>query len=116
MTRKTNSMCDIARARYLSPSHKNTIISRARVGYEIIDSQREAQSRVGYNHLISNKREWNNCFIKNNQEILLALADFALQEQTEDNLMVAFSWCNGLYTMADKPIKSLELHYTMMKF
>ena len=21
--------------------------------------------RVGYNHLMSNKREWNNCFIKN---------------------------------------------------
>ena len=34
-----------------------TIIPRARVGYEMID-----------NHLISNKREWNNCFIKNNQE------------------------------------------------
>ena len=43
------------------------------------------------NHLISNKREWNNRFIKNNQEILLDLADFALQEQPEDNLMVAIS-------------------------
>ena len=40
-----------------------TIIPRARVGYEIIDSQRGAKRRVGYNHLISNKREWNNCFI-----------------------------------------------------
>ena len=29
--------------------------------------------------------------MKNNQEILLDLADFALQEQREDNLMVAFS-------------------------
>ena len=47
-----------------------TIIPRARVGYEMIDSQRGAKRRVGYNHLISNKREWNNCFIKNNQEIL----------------------------------------------
>ena len=47
--------------------------------------------RVGYNHLISNKREWNNCFIKNNQELLqLDLADFALKEQPEDSLMVAF--------------------------
>ena len=45
----------------------------------MIDSQRGA----GYNHLISNKREWNNCFIKNNQEILLDHADFALQEQPE---------------------------------
>ena len=68
-----------------------TIIPRARVGYEMIDSQRGALRRVGYNHLISNKREWNNCFIKNNQEMLLDHADFALQEQAEDNLMVAFS-------------------------
>ena len=29
--------------------------------------------------------------MKNNQEILLDLADFALQEQPEDNLMVAIS-------------------------
>ena len=62
-----------------------TIIPRARVGYKMIDSQRGAKRRVGYNHLISNKRKWNNCFIKNSREILLDLADFALQEQTEDN-------------------------------
>ena len=55
------------------------------------DSQRGVTRLVGYNHLISNKREWNNCFIKNNQEILLDLNDFALQEQLEDNLMVAVS-------------------------
>ena len=61
-----------------SLGHYLTIIPRARVGYEMIDSQRGAQRRVGYNHLISNKREWNNCFIKNNQEMLLYLADFAL--------------------------------------
>ena len=67
---------------------------------------------------MSNKREWNNCFVKNNQEILLDLADFALQEQPEDNLMVAISRAcyNGSYTMAAKPIKSLELHYTMIQF
>ena len=72
--------------------------------------------RVGYNHLISNKREWNNCFIKNNQEILLDLADFALQEQREENSMIAISpaWYNGSYTVAANPVKSLELHYTMI--
>ena len=48
-----------------------------RVGYEMTDD---------HNHLISNKRERNNCFIKNNQEILLDLDDFASQEQLEDNL------------------------------
>ena len=83
----------------------------------MIDSQRGAKRRVGYNYLISNKREWNNCFI-NNQEMLLDQADFALQEQLEGNLMVAISraWYNGSYTMAAKPIKSLELHYTMIQF
>ena len=50
--------------------------------------------------------------------MLLDHADFALKGQTEDNLMVAFSWAwdNGSYTMAAKPIKSLELHYTMIQF
>ena len=49
---------------------------------------------------------------------MLNLADFALQEQLEGNLMVAISraWYNGSYTMAAKPIKSLELHYTMIQF
>ena len=73
---------------------------------------------VGYNHLIFNKREWNNCFIKNNQEVLLDFSDFASQVQVEDDLMVAISraWYNASYTMASKPIKSLELHYTMIQF
>ena len=67
----------------------------------MIDSQRGTWRRVGYNNLISNKREWNNCFIKDDQEILLDLANSALQEQPEDNLMVGISraWYNGSYTM-----------------
>ena len=95
-----------------------TIIPRARVGYEVIDSQRGAKRRVGYNHLISNKREWNNCFIKNHQLILLDFADFAWLEQPVGNLMDAISqvWYNGSYTIAAKPIKTLELHYTMIQF
>ena len=81
----------------------------------MIDSQRGAKRRVGYNHLISSKREWNNCFIKNHQQILLDFADFAWLEQPERNLMDAISrvWYNGSYTTAAKPIKTLELHYTM---
>ena len=64
-----------------------TIIPRGRVGYKVIDSQRGAKRRVGYNHLISNKREWNNCVIvKNHQQILLDFrADFAWLEQLESN-------------------------------
>ena len=41
-----------------------TITSRTRVGHELSDSRRGAEHRVGYHKLISNKREWNNCFIK----------------------------------------------------
>ena len=84
----------------------------------MIDSQRGAKRRVGYNHLISNKREWNNCFIKNHQQILLDFADFAWSEQPEGNLMDAISrvWYNGSYTIAAKPFKTLELHYTMIQF
>ena len=63
-------------------------------------------------------RDWlqttNRCGIivlfKRNQELLLDLADFALRERPEDNLTVTGSqpvWCNGSYTMAAKPIKSL---------
>ena len=57
-------------------------------------------------------------FIRNNQEILLDLADFALQEQPKDTLMVSISqaWYNGSYTVAAKSIKPLELHYTVIHF
>ena len=50
--------------------------------------------------------------------MLLDLADFALIEHSEDNLMVTNSgaWYNGSFTTAAKPIKSLELHYTMIQF
>ena len=67
---------------------------------------------------MSNEGVWNDCFIKNNQEMLLDLTAFALQEQSEDNLIVVISraWYHGSYTMAVKPIKSLELHYTMIQF
>ena len=41
-----------------------------------------------------------------------------MQEHPEDNLMVAITraWYNGSYTIAAKPMKSLELHYTMIQF
>ena len=49
---------------------------------------------------------------------MLYFADLVLQQQPEDNLMVAIfrALYNGSYTMAAKPIKSLELHYTMIQF
>ena len=48
----------------------------------MVNSQRGAQRRVDYNHLISNKREWNNCFIKNADKTSLNLPDLILLEQT----------------------------------
>ena len=63
--KKPCAPCDWTTTVYL------TIISRGRVGYEMIDSQRGAWRWVDYNHLISNKPEWNNCFIKNNHQISL---------------------------------------------
>ena len=58
------------------------------------------------------------CFIKNNQEMLIDLANFALYEQPEDKLMITISraWYNGSYNMVAKAIKSLELHNTMIQF
>jgi len=57
-------------------------------------------------------------FIKNYQQILLNFTDFAWLEHAEANLMNAISrvWYNGSYTIAAKPIKTLELHYTMIQF
>ena len=49
---------------------------------------------------------------------MLYLADFALQEQARRHFNARFlwAWYNGSCTMAPKPIKSLELHCTMIQF
>ena len=51
-------------------------------------------------------------------EILLRLADFALQIQPEDNLTgnISRAWYNDPCTMVAKPIKCVELHHTMIQF
>ena len=84
----------------------------------MIYSQGGATLLIGYNYLMSNRLKWNNCFTKNNQDILPDLFDLALQEQTEDNLMVAISWAwfNGSFTVVAKPVKYLKLHYTRILF
>ena len=50
--------------------------------------------------------------------MLLDHADFALQEQAEDNLMVVFLEHSIMAHIPWllKPIKFLELHYTMIQF
>ena len=64
------------------PQFYLTIIQREHVGYEMLDSQHGVQRRVGYNHLISNQREWNNCFIKNALKISMNFPHLILLEQT----------------------------------
>ena len=80
---------DFTHATYFNCILNNDSTSARWIG--VIDSQRGAKRRVGYSHLISNKREWNNCFIKNHQQILLNFADFAWLEQPEGNLIDAIS-------------------------
>ena len=110
----------------------------------MIDSQLDATRLVGYNHLISNKPEWNNCFIKNNHQISLkschvlfrkilswtakrfsSAAIVSLCGKKFQNFSccadaytyhICRAWYNDSYTMATKPIKFLELHYTMTQF
>ena len=41
-----------------------TIIPRTRVVYELLDRGRDAEHQVGYHEFVSNKREWNNCSVK----------------------------------------------------
>ena len=48
--------------------------------YEYTFNNYSTNARWLYNYLISNKREWNSCFIKNHQQILLDFADFAWLE------------------------------------
>ena len=53
------------------------IIPRVRVGNEmVVANEVRSAERVGYNHLIASKREWNNCFIKNAHKTSRILPDF----------------------------------------
>ena len=81
---------------------------------------------VGYNHLISNKCEWNNCFIKNALKISRILPDFTCKNNRFSawfkfwadaySYRIRRAWYNGSYTMMAKPIRALELHYPMIQF
>ena len=114
-SRSGNFVKGQGKSKFTSSVYVRKLINKSTVVFHGLFNNYSTSARWirGDNHLISNKREWNNCFIKSNPEILLNLANFALKEQPEDNLMVTISrtWYNGSYTTAAKPIKSLELHY-----
>ena len=69
-------------------------------------------------HLISNKREWNNCFIKNAPKY--RKLDHNKYKKAKKNHAYAHhfcrSWYNGSYTMMAQPMKTLDLHYPMIQF
>ena len=85
----------------------------------MVDSQRDAKRRVGYDHLISNKGEWNNCCIKNVPKII-EQTELKKKKNASKNHAYAHhifrAWYNGSYTMMAKPMKTVELHYPMIQF
>ena len=80
---------------------------------------------VGYNHLISNKPEWNNCFIKNAHKKSKILPEFMFKNSRfsacyffvlADTYIYQIwrAWYNGSCTLMAKPMRALELHYSMI--
>ena len=85
------------------------IILRARVGYKITD----LATIVTY----IQQSEWNNCFIENNREKSLNLADFPLTRTlTIFSSVGGHVKISGSHTMNAQPIKTLELSYPMNQF
>ena len=102
MSQELSSKCKLDKATF-----SNNFTS-ARVGNKIIDSQ---QGRVCYDHLVSNEREWNDnyCFIKNNIEKSLNLADLVIVFFSPDaySCHICGVWYNGSYAVAGKPIRTV---------
>ena len=81
---------------------------------------------VGYNLLISNKREWNNWFIKNAHNISRILPNFISKNNRfsagfefwadEYSYHIWTACYDGWYTMMAEPIRALELHYATIQF
>ena len=81
---------------------------------------------VGYNLLISNKREWNNWFIKNAHNISRILPNFISKNNRfsagfefwadEYSYHIWTACYDGSYTMMAEPIRALELHYATIQF
>ena len=88
-----------------------------------IDNGRGAKHRVGCPKLISNKREWNNCFIKYNtldkkylEFYFLPTPVFGHFEGTFSVKQLAvsiFGQTTGyrIYTVSREPIRLLEIQY-----
>ena len=81
---------------------------------------------VGFNHLVSNKRDWNNCFIKTPTKYREFFPTLFVKTTRFLACFLFWAdaygyhiwrvWYNGLYTMMARPIRALELHYPMIQF
>ena len=77
------------------PMFNLTIIPRVRFGYEMDEAHSAELSII----MISDKREWNNCFIKNVHKISMNLPDFILLQQTrKDKGLPLFTRLSNLST------------------
>ena len=64
---------------------------------------------VGYNHLMTNKRDWNNCSVIN--------APKTLQIKLKNKYIYKSApYANHIPCMMVKPMKTLESHYPMIQF
>ena len=86
--------------------------------------------RIGYNNLISNKQNWNDCFNQKAHYILGIFPDFIcknnrfsayfkfLSRCDSYHTSICRAWCmyDGSYFMMATPIRALELHYPMIQF
>ena len=88
----------------------------------MVASQRGAQRRVGYNHLISTSAsgiivllqtptKYRECF----STLFVKTSDFSAYFSAY-NYHIWRAWYNGSYAMMAKPIRALELHYSMIQF
>ena len=85
-----------------------TTIPRARVGYEMIDSQRGTQRQPGYNQLVSNKREWNNCFIRNSHGKIFLIWSYFLSPLT---LTLAQFMGHGVMALIPWPLNLMSCFF-----
>ena len=96
------------------------IIPRARVGYEMIVSQRGAKCRVGYNHLIYPTNASGIIVLLKTIKKYCNLWLVSLSKNNQKTILMIPILGHGIIahipSMAAKPIKSLELHYAMIHF
>ena len=92
------------------------------IGYELLDSGRGAKHRVGYHKLISNKCEWNNCFIKyqtldkNISNYIFYRLQFSAILWTKFSVIMLVSIFGQtteykIYTLSREPIRIPEIQY-----